>query len=116
MISCEHFVYSLATGLIASANVEKLLTPLELDFLCHIGDRAKTEQCFRTSINPHIIAVTYVEPIRDDFNRKDVWNHTILIKYKDYFEDREKNPVELVAAQFVRSSVGSLEKLEPLKI
>lgn len=116
MIECEHFIYSLATGLITTANIEKLLTPLELDFLCHIGDKTETENCFRTTINPHIVAITYVKPVRDDFNRRDVWNHTILINYKSYFEDRETKPVELVAPYLIQPTTKLLENLEPLKI
>lgn len=116
MISCEHFIYSLATGLISSPNVEKLLTPLELDFLCHIGDQAETENCFRTSINPHMLAISYIKPVQDKYNRKDVWNHTILIKYKDYFEDRETKPVELVAPHFISPIKEPIASLGPIEI
>jgi len=116
VISCEHFTYSLATGLSTTPNVEKLLTPLELDFLCHIGDQAKTENCFRTAINPFIVAVTYIKPVRDAYNRKDVWNHTILIKYRDYFEDREREPVKLAAPHFLQPTDKIVDNWEPLKI
>jgi hypothetical protein len=116
MISCEHFTYSLATGLSTSPNLEKWLTPLELDYLCHIGDKLKTETCLRTPINPFVIAVTYIKPIRDGYNRKDVWNHTILIKYQDYFEDRELEPAKLVAPHFLSPTAKSPESLEPIKI
>ena len=116
MIHCEHFIYSLSTGLIASVKVEKYLTELELDYLCHIGDGAKEEKCFRTPINPFIIALTYIKPIKDEYKRKIIWNHTILIRYQDYFEDHELEPAKLVAPYFLQPTKELPKNLEPIKI
>jgi len=116
VISCEHFTFSLATGLNTSVNVEKWLTPLELDYLCHIGDKQTTETCLRTPINPRVVAVTYIKPVKDEYHRRDVWNHTILIRYRDYFEDREPEPAKLVAAHFISPSSKQPVDLEPIKI
>jgi len=116
LISCEHFTFSLATGLNTTVNVEKWLTPLELDYLCHVGDKAVEPQCFRTPINPLVLAVTYVKPVRDRYNRRDVWNHTILIRYRDYFEDREREPAKLVAKHFLSPCSSQPADLEPIKI
>jgi len=116
MIACEHFIYSLATGLITSPKLEKMLTPLELDFLCHIGDKEKTKQCFRTKINKFVVALTYIEPIQDEYKRTDIWNHTILVEYQAYFNDRESHPLKLVGPHFVQPSGKSPRTLEPIKI
>jgi len=115
-VLCEHFTFSLATGLNTSVNVEKWLTPLELDYLCHIGDKLETETCLRTPINPRVVAVTYIKPVRDEYHRRDVWNHTILIRYRDYFEDREPEPAKLVASHFISHGGDQPVDLEPIKI
>jgi len=96
--------------------VENWLTPLELDYLCHIGDDAETETCFRTKITRFLVAITYIKPIRDNYSRKDVWNHTILINYQTYFEDREVDPAKLVAPHFLSPTVKTPQSLEPIKI
>lgn len=116
MILCEHFIYSLGTGLVASSKVERWLTEPELDYLCHLGDDAGSEKYYRTRITQEIVAVTYVKPIKDTYSRRDVWKHTVLIRYQDYFEDREPEPANLVSPHVLQPSSNLDKILEPIKL
>ncbi len=113
-MQCENLISSMSTLIATTANIEKILTLEELEFLIHLGNGAKEPKCLRTILNEHFGAVSYIEPIRDEYNRKGVWNHTIIVNLKEYFESTA--PTELLAKSFIRYSANPPKKLEPITL
>lgn len=99
-MQCEQFIASLSEIITTSPNIEKLLTLDELRFLVQLGNGAKEPQCLRTIINDQYGAVTYIEPIEDNDHRKGVWNHTIIINLKEYFNSTM--PTKILADKFFK--------------
>ena len=114
IVNCEQFIASLSEILATSPNIEKILTLEELEFLIHLGNGAKESQCLRTIINDHYGAVSYIEPIHDEYNRKGVWNHTIIINLKDYFNSTA--PIKLFSNHFLTYQDTPPKKLSQLRI
>lgn len=114
VVECEQFIASLSEIIVASQNIEKILTLEELEFLIHLGNGIKEPQCLRTIINDCYGAVSYVEPIHDEYNRKGVWNHTIIINLKDYFNSTE--PIILFANLFFTFTEKPPKKLPALRV
>lgn len=113
-VLCEQFIASLSEILVASSNIEKILTLEELEFLIHLGNGAKEPQCLRTIINDQYGAVSYIEPVHDEYNRKGVWNHTIIINLKDYFNST--TPIKLFQNHFLAYTKSPPKKLPQLRI
>jgi len=113
MICCEHFIYALTQNngyvLLKSPNVEQMLTTENLNYLCHIGDNATEETYIQVRFtNEDLLACSYVKPTQDKYHRNGVWNHTIIIKLKDY--------LKLVETHFIPETDKLPEKLEPIKV
>lgn len=83
-----------------SPNLEKFISADDLHYLAHICLIAEEEKYLRTTLNDRIGAVSFIMPIRDEYNREGVWNHTFIFKLKDYFN--ETQPTQLFASKFKR--------------
>jgi len=113
-VQCEQFIASLSEIIATSPNIEKILTLEELEFLIHLGNGAKEPQCLRTIINDQYGAVSYIEPVHDEYNRKGVWNHTIIVNLKDYFNSTA--PLKLFQNHFLAYTESPPKKLSQLRI
>jgi len=113
-MQCEQFISSLSKLLTTSPNIEKVVTLEELEFLIHVGNGLEEAKCLRTIVNDDYGAVSLIEPIHDEYNRKGVWNHTFIVNLKDYFNCTQ--PVKLFAKSFIRYSESPPKKLPTLTV
>lgn len=113
-MECEQFISCLSKLLTTSPNIEKVVSLAELEFLIHVGNGVEEAKCLRTIVNDDYGAVSYIEPVRDEYNRKGVWNHTIIVNLKDYFNYTQ--PIELFAKSFIRYSESPPKKLSTLTV
>jgi hypothetical protein len=109
---CEQFISSLSEIIAASPNIETALTLDELRFLAQLGNGIKQPQCLRTIINNQYGAVSYIEPIEDNDHRKGVWNHTIIINLKEYFN--ATMPTKFLADKFLLYTKNPPRKLQTI--
>lgn len=92
MIQAEHFIYALFNKsgykCLKSPLVDKLLNQKSIYQLCHIGDKLEGNAVIQLWWpSEHVISVSNIVPMqKDQYNRKGVWNHTILLKIEDYFQ------------------------------
>lgn len=47
-----------------------------------------------------VLTVSFVHPVTDEYHRKGVWNHTIVIKFTDYLQLSQ--PSQFLAPYFIR--------------
>ena len=113
-MQCEQFIAVLSEIAVASPNIEKILTLEELEFLIHLGNGAQQPICLRTIINDNYGAISYIEPVQDEYHRKGVWNHTIIINLKEYFHST--NPLKLFTNYFFTYQNKMPKKLQTLRI
>ena len=113
-MQCEQFISCLSKLIVTSPNIEKVVTLEELEFLIHLGNGVKEPECLRTIVNDHYGAVSYIEPVQDEYNRKGVWNHTIIVDLKDYFNSTA--PVTVFANSFFTYSESPPKKLPTLTV
>lgn len=119
MIQCEHFYFGLFNGigikLVKTSNVDKLLTQARLNELCHIGDKLRKNADLQNWLQPEgILALSHIEITFDEYNRKGVKNHTVLLDAKDWFDYTQ--PISIIKTYFLRELNKPPEKLEPIKI
>jgi hypothetical protein len=92
MITAEQFIYALfdkgGYKLYKSPLVDKLLNTKSVYQLCHIGDKLQGNAVIQMWWpTEHVITVSNIVPMQlDQYNRKGVWNHTVLMKVEDYFQ------------------------------
>jgi len=120
MTTVEHFIYALfnKSGYkwFKSPFVDKLLNAKSLYQLCHIGDKLEGNAVIQLWWpTEHVISVSNIVPMmRDQYNRKGVWNHTVLLKIEDYFQLAK--PSNLLANSLLspmnEAPTGQLKPLE----
>jgi len=119
-IRCEHLIYALIEGigykLYQTPNASKLLSKQNLQYLYHVGDNAEQEVYLQIWFpTENVLAVTYIRPVRDEYTRDGVWNHTILLPITDYLQLSQ--PITVLAPHFIREFAGEpLNHLEPIII
>ena len=119
MIQCEHFIYALFNNrgyrLIKSAGVDGLVDDDNLYFLCHIGDNTPEPVTIQLRLpNEDLLAVSHVAPTEDEYGRRGVWNHTILIKLNDYLQLTQ--PSTMLQPYFINQTKEPPYELNPLTI
>ena len=121
MTIAEHFIYGLFNKsgykLYKSPLVDKLLNEKSIYQLCHIGDKLEGNAVIQLWWpTEHVISVSNIVPMqKDQYNRKGVWNHTILLRIEDYFQLAK--PAGLLAP-FLLSPFSEAPKtpLKPLEV
>ena len=105
MIGCEQFIYALYNKhgyqLTKSVGLNKLLSNQRIQYLCHIGDGAE-EECIVQLWFPseQLLTVSNVHPVVDEYHRKGIWNHTIVVKFTDYLALTQ--PSSFLAPYFIK--------------
>jgi len=120
LVFCEHFVYALTNGssgyqFVKSPKAEKLLSEENFLKLLHIGDNI-TQACTIPQWFPteDILTFSHIIPVSDEHGRKGVWNHTIMIRFYDFYNLLQPEPI--FDKHFI-SKVDRLPKsLEPLQV
>ncbi len=112
-MKCEQFISLLSRLVAASPNLEKILSLEELEFLIHLGSMADKPRCLRTIINDQYAAVSYIVPVNDEYNRKGVYNHTIIVSLKDYFNGT--SPTRMFWPYFHKDTENLPRRLSSLK-
>jgi hypothetical protein len=113
-MQCEQFIVSLSEIIASSPNIEQVVTLDELRFLMDLGNGINQPQCLRTILNDKTGAISYIQPIQDELKRKGIWNHTIIVNLKDYFNSTE--PARLFADKFFQYTDKLPKKLPTLKV
>lgn len=113
-MECEQFISCLSKLLTTSPNIEKVVSLAELEFLIHVGNGVEEAKCLRTTVNDDYGAVSYIEPVRDEYNRKGVWNHTIIVNLKEYFNSTA--PITMFANKFFTYTVNPPKQLPTLTV
>ena len=104
MISCDHFVYALFDGigykLIKTRNVVRILGDRNVSYLAHLGDRLDGDAYIQIWWpTEKAVTVSYVSPRHDEYGRKGVWNHTIILPIHDFL--RLSQPATMLKAHFL---------------
>ena len=87
----EHFIYGLlgnSLRIMESKDAERLLSEKNFLYLRDIGKTmqpANGDPIVNTFETEQIVSYTFLEQKEDDHGRTSIWNHTILIKYRDAF-------------------------------
>jgi hypothetical protein len=106
-LQLEHFIYGLekknGIQIYKSKGVTALIGDNHLQFLCHVGDNVAEETYFQIWLpgDKPVLAVSRVHPVKDEYGRKGVWNHTILIDFNDYLQLTQ--PQSLFSPYFIRA-------------
>jgi hypothetical protein len=77
-------------------------------------DSDKTLETKTSFPEENVLAVSFLRPITDDYGRKTVWNHTILIELNSFVE--EAKPENLVSSLLLRNPDEVPEKLKALEV
>jgi len=113
MVLCEHFIYGQFNGLgyrtIKSANLHQIISSRSLRHLKNLNGRSPIQ----TLLPEQVVAVTFLRNDTDEYGRKTMWNHTILISIQDYFN---LNPADFFERYFIREMQNPYGTLKPLKV
>lgn len=87
------FIYGMLNGSIQrkqTLNVDKLLSEAALNFLYQIGrneTKIKEATFIYTWDSEKAITKTVIKPVSDENGRKDLLNHTVIVKFDNVFND-----------------------------
>lgn len=114
MILCEHFLYGQINGvgyrLIKSKGVDDILTEDEIHQLCRLDG---VDPVFTLTGQRKYVAITYFGYTIDEYERRNHWQHTILMFIGDFFKYCPIAPFE---PYFIHETDTPPEKLIPLLI
>lgn len=118
MIECEHFVYgpfpNVGYKLIKSSGVDKLLTAERINYLCRLTPNNKQRVVMAWLKEEDLVSISYIQKTQDDYGRTGVWNHTVLVKVRDFLS---MVPPDNFAKHFIQvTPVPPENPLKPLKI
>jgi len=117
-IHCEHFIFAHWKGmgyrLIKSPGLDKLVSRQTLTYLCHIGNNLEKEARVQVWLpSENLIAICYLRPEKDEYGRRTIWNHTILIDISDYLN---LNYPAFFEPYFIRNLEKPVSELKPIMI
>ena len=95
-----------------SPGLNLILSDRNLDFLCHIGDKA-TQPVYMQAHFPReqLLSISYIRPNKDDYGRKGVWNHTIIFSLKGY-----QNLLQSLLEKYFIRDAGKPPVLEAIQL
>jgi len=112
-IKCEQFIYGHFNGIgyrfIRTPNLTQKLSKKSIGYLKNL----KGNSIVQTLLPENIVAVTHLNYGKDEYGRKTVWNHTILVSMNDYFD---LHPPTLFEPLFIKNLEKPIEILEPVKV
>jgi len=118
MFQCEHFVYALFNNLgyktLKTGRLDVILTTNNLYNLQRLPERSQTYVHWLET--EQLVAFSKVRGARDEYDRKGVWNHTLLIHINDYLAYTQTRPAETLDAYFLRELPSPSTRLEPIQI
>lgn len=115
----EHFIYGYVPKngyrLVKSRGVTRLLSDTQLQYLSHMGDRA-TELTYSQFWFPDsdVLAISKITPVKDEYHRDAVWNHTLLVNMRDYLEYTK--PSHVFDAYFLPQQTTLSNPLPPIEV
>ena len=118
-MKAEHFIYGYfpknGVKLIKSPGItDKLLSKDELTYLCHVADKL-AEPAMLWWTNGHVFTFTSTHPTQDEYKRKTVWNHTIILPFADYIRITE--PFGFLSSHFIdKPDKVAGTQIQPLEI
>lgn len=117
-VRCEHFIFAYWKGigykLIKSSGVDELVSRQTLMYLCHIGNNLEKEARVQVWLpSENLIAICFLKPGKDEYGRRTIWNHTILIDISDYLN---LNYPTFFEPYFIRKLDKPLDELDPIII
>jgi hypothetical protein len=119
-LKCEQFIYAMFDNYgykppIVSPNLLHIISQDMLQKLIHVGDKEKHETIIPLYWEPEkLITISYIKLVEDKFGRQGIWNHTIIIRVKDFIYYAQ--PTLLIQKYFIRDEESLPLKLEPLII
>lgn len=117
MIRCEHFLYGQFNGvgyrLIKSKGVDDCINKDSLDYLCMLDG---VEPARTWLPNEQYVARTYFGTTYDEYNRRNRWNHTILLYIVDYLNIVETAGLQAIDKHFIKETDKPPKNLKPLEI
>lgn len=115
-LELEHFLYGQLNGkgygytTIKSDGVDKILTTENFHHLCRLDGPAIIKSWVP---NDKLVARSYLSYTLDEYMRRNIWNHTILIEILDYIQIQNFDEID---KHFIREDAKAPKKLEPLRI
>lgn len=117
-MQCEQILYALFNGVgyktIQTSNVDNLITEQNLDRLKTLKASSQTHVHWLET--EKIVALSQVHLTHDEYGRKGVWNHTILLNITDYISYTQTRPAQTLDTYFLKALPSPKTKLEPIQI
>ena len=114
----EHFVYGLFNGVgyktLQTSRVDKLLTEQNFERLKRLPAADVVYVHWLDTEN--IVAITQVREAKDEFNRKGIWNHTILVPITEYLSYTSTQPASHITDSLFQKLPLAHAVLEPIEI
>ena len=112
-IKLEQFIYGSFNKVgyrqVTSPNTHKIIGEDSFKYLREL----KGEGVIQTLLPENVVAVSFLRSDSDDFGRKTVWNHTILIPIEDYFT---LNPSTMFTSHFKEVAKTKPNQLNTYKV
>ncbi len=106
MTQLEHFIYASFNGVgyrtVKTDGVDQLITSDMMDQLKQLGEDTVTW------FHRRCVALTRIDRARDEYGRKTVWNHTILLS--------PENVHALFSGYFITPKTERIPTLKPLEV
>lgn len=113
-MKCEHFLYGQFNGvgyrLVKSTHLDDILTEESLHYLCALDGPGVIQTWLPKD---QAVAVSYLSYTLDEYARRNMWNHTIVIPILDYMNIHSP---DLFEPFFVRETDEPPQNLKPLRI
>lgn len=118
MIEAEQIICGRFNGIgwriVKSPKIYQLSEESLREILKPLNVQTETRTC-RYLEKEQLVAISYLKPQQDEYDRKGMWNHTILIPIREYL--KKTDPIRLAEPYFIKEVPSAIpQHLESVKI